>query len=378
MLFKTAYRIIIHEKEKFSGAVIGMALATFLMILQCGFYLGYLRDTTIVLDSVEADIWFVPRNQPLFDGWMSMDDLPYHQSRSHPDIESVGRLVWGYASYRLPETGGKETVEVLGMDFDSGVGLKMKLDIPDAAAMLRPDGHILIGRKDRPKLNVDEPGGDGIEINGRRAKVVGFVEDVHLFTTAGFVLTDLDNGRSFLDVPPDHATYMVARCRPGADPEEVARELQASYPEHEVMTAQAFHDRAALYWSTQTGIGPVLMLTAFLAILVGFLIVMLAFYVSTIEKIPLFACMKALGASASEVVSILGFQVLIVFVLGCALAGLALHVALTLLAGTTISVVVTPNLVLAGCGITAVCSALSSLLSIRKMISTDPGEAFRT
>jgi putative ABC transport system permease protein len=378
MLFKTAYRIIIHEKEKFSGAVIGMALATFLMILQCGFYLGYLRDTTIVLDSVQADIWFVPKNQPLFDGWMSMDDLPYHQARSHPDVESMGRLVWGYSSYRLPSNGGKETVEVLGMDFDSGIGLGMKLTTDDPASLLRTDGNILIGRKDRPKLAVDEPGGDGIEIRNRRAKVVGFVEEVHLFTTAGFVLTDLDNGRAFLDVAPDHATYIVAKCRPGANPEKVARELQESFPEHEVMTTRAFHDRAALYWSTQTGIGPVLMLTAFLAILVGFLIVMLAFYVSTIEKIPLFACMKALGASGSEVVSILGFQVLIVFTIGCALAGLALHVSLTLLAKTTISVVVTPNLALAGVGATALCSALSSLLSIRKMISTDPGEAFRT
>ena len=51
MLFKTAFRIIIYEKEKFSGAVAGVALATFLMILQCGFYLGYQRDITVVLDS---------------------------------------------------------------------------------------------------------------------------------------------------------------------------------------------------------------------------------------------------------------------------------------------------------------------------------------
>ena len=60
------------------------------------------------------------------------------------------------------------------------------------------------------------------------------------------------------------------------------------------------------------------MLSAVLAILVGFMIVMLAFYISTIEKFPIFACMKALGASGMEVVWILVFQVVIVFVLGCA------------------------------------------------------------
>ena len=120
------------------------------------------------------------------------------------------------------------------------------------------------------------------------------------------------------------------------------------------------------------------MLSAVLATLVGFMIVMLAFYISTIDKLPIFACMKALGASGLEVVSILVFQVVIVFVIGCGLAGLGLHVALTFLAKTTISTVITPKLVVAGVGTTALCSALSALLSIRKVISTDPGEAFRT
>src|SRR4051795_13197668 len=124
MLFKTAFRIIVHEKEKFSGATVGVALAVFLMILQWGFYLGYRRDITVVLDSVAADLWIVPKNQPLFDGWMTMDDLPYYTAQAHPDIQQVARLVWGYAPCRVPATGGLDTVELLGMEFDTGLGLR--------------------------------------------------------------------------------------------------------------------------------------------------------------------------------------------------------------------------------------------------------------
>ena len=102
MLFKTSLRIIVNEKEKFSGAVAGVALATFLMILQCGFYLGYDRDITVVLDSIDADLWVIPKNQPLFDGWDAMDDLPYYRMREHPEVAKVARLVWGYAPFRLP------------------------------------------------------------------------------------------------------------------------------------------------------------------------------------------------------------------------------------------------------------------------------------
>jgi putative ABC transport system permease protein len=378
MLFKTSLRIIVHEKEKFAGAVAGVTIATFLMILQCGFYLGYDRDITVVLDSVDADLWVIPKNQPLFDGWDAMDDLPYYEMKENAAIARVARLVWGYAPFRLPAAGGRDTVEVLGVELESGIGLKVDVGLDDPAAQLAPDGHIVVARKDCEKLGVTALGVDGIEIRGRKATVVGLAEDVHLFTTAGFVMTDLDNGRAFLRVPEEHASYIVAKCAPEADVDQVVHDLQRAFPEHDVMSTPTFHEKANRYWSTRTGIGPVLMLSAGLAILVGFMIVMLAFYISTVDKLPVFACMKALGASGLEVVSILVFQVIIVFVLGCALAGAGIQVATSLLARTTISVVITRELILAGLGTTALCSALSSLLSIRQVINTDPGEAFRT
>src|SRR3954469_15787652 len=166
MLFKTFFRIIIHEKEKFAGAVVGVALATFLMILQCGFYLGYDRDITVVLDSIVADLWIVPKNQPLFDGWVAMDDLPYYRATEHPDIQTVARLAWGYAPYRIPDTGGKDTVEVLGVEFDSGIQLRIAMGDNDPRSLLQPDGHVMVARKDCAKLGITTLGEDGIEILG--------------------------------------------------------------------------------------------------------------------------------------------------------------------------------------------------------------------
>jgi putative ABC transport system permease protein len=144
-----------------------------------------------------------------------------------------------------------------------------------------------------------------------------------------------------------------------------------------VLSTAQFHDRAATYWTERTSIGPLLALCSVLSVVVGFLIVMLAFYVSTIEKIPVFACMKALGASNGEVVTILVAQAVIVLSIGCLLGGIGLYGASLVLAHTSISVQITPELVAAGLGVTILCSGTSSLLSIRKLISADPGEAFR-
>lgn len=378
MLLKTALRIIAHEREKFAGAVAGVAIAVFLIILQWGFYQGYNRDITIVLDSIDADIWIVPKNQPTFDGWVGVDDLPYWELLEHPAVEKASRLAWGWAACRLPKTGGIDSVEVLGVEFESGIDLRFDLPQQNLANLLRPDGHVLVSAKDREKLGIDAVGVQGMEIFGRMATPVGFVPDVHLFTTAGFVLTDLDNARSFLRLPNSHANYLVCKCRSGVDVPRVVAQLQASLGEHDVLTAEQFHDRASTYWGTRTSIGPVLLMSSVLAVSVGFLIVLLAFYISTIEKIPIFACMKALGASAGEIVLLLIFQSLIVFILGCGVAALGLYLAVTILATTTISVVITPPGVTAGVVATGVVSLTSSLLSVRRVISTDPGEAFRT
>ena len=149
-------------------------------------------------------------------------------------------------------------------------------------------------------------------------------------------------------------------------------------PECDVLTFKQFHDKAAAYWSSRTGIGPVLLMSSVLAVSVGFLIVMLAFYISTIEKLPIFACLKALGASNRDVILIVVFQSVIVFVLGCLSAGSGLWVTIAALSKTTISVVITRNVVLSSLATTALVSAASSLLSVRRIMTIEPGEAFRS
>jgi len=378
MLLRTALRIMIHEKEKFLGAVVGVTLALFLVLLQSGFYLGYKRDITVILDSIDADLWIVPKGQVTFDGWDHIDDLPYWKLEAHPDIARCSRLICGYAAWRIPGSGGKDMVQVVGLDFESPPAIRFAIDHPDPGSLLRPEGHVLIARKDRGKLGIDAPGDEGAEIFGRRVKVVGFVDDVHLFNTAGFVLTDLDNARAFLRLPSTQVTYIACKCRPGADVERVRAGLERDLPEYDVLLKQSFRELAADYWETNTGIGLVLLLSAVLAVLVGFLIVMSTFYISTVEKIPVFAGLRALGASTREIVTVLVYQVVGVMLAGCVVAGAGLYVTVWALSDSTVSVVITPPLIAMGVGVTFVCSALGALLSIRKLATTDPAEAFRS
>jgi len=236
----------------------------------------------------------------------------------------------------------------------------------------------MIGTKDREKLGVAARPDGPFEISGRKAFVVGYVDDVRLFTTAGFVLTDVDNARAFLGLPLSHVNYIVCKCRPDANVPDVVRQLQAVIPEHDVLTTQHFHDLCSDYWETISGIGPLILMSSILGVTVGFLIVIMTFYISTLEKIPVYGCLKALGGTVSEIAAILGVQVLIVFLLGSAIAGALLGATMVALRNSMISVWITPNLIAAGLGTMLACSALGALLSIRRVFVVDPGEAFRT
>ncbi len=384
MLLKMAISTVWHEKEKLSGAVVGVALGVFLVVFQWGLYFAYKRDTTVVLDAFDADLWIVPKNQTMFDGFTSMDDLACRRAKEVAGIEDAARVVWGDADWRLPNSGGKDYIQVLGLDLESSIAARFHCThhadqegetsnsplLPlSFSALLRGDGHVLIGALDRKKLGVTENPRGPFEIAGRRAFVEGYVDDVRLFTTAGFVLTDIDNARAFLRLPGSHVNFIVCKCRPGAAVPAVAAQLQALVPEHDVLTARQFHDLCCDYWEKVSGIGPLIFVSSVLGIAVGFLIVITTFYISTLEKVPVYGCLKALGGSAGEIAALVAVQVFVVFLLGSAIAGAALWATLAAVRGSMISLLVTPELVAAGLG---------TMLALRRFRRADlPPQSFR-
>jgi putative ABC transport system permease protein len=380
MIVKTAVRTVWHDRGRLSGAIFGVALGVFLTIFQWALYSGFKRDITVVLDAFDADVWIVPTNQTVFDGYAQIDDLSYWRAKNVAGVQDSARIVWGNATWRLPSTGSKDYLQILGIDLDSSLDTHFQFQgiSQDLATVIRPDGHVLIGTRSRGKLEYDSYPEGPFEIQGVRAEVVGFVDEVRLFTTAGFALTDIRNAQRYLQLPPSHVTYIVCKCYPEANVAEVVQRLQAAIPDHDVLTTQQFRKICSDYWATSSGIGPVILVSAALGVLVGFIIVGLTFYISTMENLRLYACLKALGATMSEIVVLLSVQAVLVYIVGSGLAGLLLWTTTFYVRDAVFSILVTPNLVLLALGAMLLCSATGVLLSARMLFRVEPGEAFRT
>jgi putative ABC transport system permease protein len=239
-------------------------------------------------------------------------------------------------------------------------------------------GNVLVDEKHLDRIGANHLNEKGVEIRGLTANVVGVMRGKKLFSTACLVATDLDNARRFLGLKANQITFVAIKCRPGADVRAVQSRLQQRLPEYHVWTAAGFHDLTQNYWVKLTGIGPVLWLSAGLAALVGFLTVFLTFSHLTEEKFPVYAAMKAMGASTAELSGMVLLQIGIVFGIGCVLAVAGVMVALFALSHTTISVVLTPGIALAGVGFMAVCSLVAGLRALHKLALLEPAEAFKT
>lgn len=378
MLARTAVTILAREKGKYLGIVIGVAMAVLLVLLQFGFFLGFQRDITIVPDSFDADLWVSQQPVLAFDYLTVFDDLPRTVVLGDAEVQAAAGIIAEWVRFRRLLDGATESAQVVGIPFTDGVGVDLGTDAAlDLASVLSVPGNVLVDEKHLDRVGQSFSGEAGIEIRGMHMNVAGVMRGKKLFSTACLLVTDVDNARRFLSFPANRISYLAVKCKIGADVRAVQARLQARLPALKVWTAREFHDLTQDYWVRLTGIGPVLLLSAALAALVGFLTVFLSFSHLTAEKLPVYAAMKAMGASTAELSGMALLQIGVVFGLGCVLALGGLVAALLVLAHTTISVVLTPGIVALGVGFMALCSVAAGMRSLIKLANLEPGEAFR-
>ena len=378
MLARTGFRILLHEKNKYAGAVVGVAMALFLVLLQFGFYLGFRRDITVVADSFDADLWVTQNELLAFDYVAHFDDLVCSQVLSDADVMAAMPIIAEWSRMRSRSGGAPDDAQIIGLDFSSGVSVELGTDtVLDLKSLLALPGNVLVDEKHLNRIGLTHLGETGVEIRGLNANVVGVMRGKKLFSTACLVATDLDNARRFLGLKPNQITFIAVKCRAGADAFAVRSRLQSRLVENHVWTTQEFHDLTPKYWVKLTGIGPVLLLSAGLAALVGFLTVFLTFSHLTSEKLPVYAAMKAMGASNAELGGIVIVQIGVVFGLGSLLAVAGVGLALAALSKTTISIVLTPGIALMGVGFMGACSLAAGWKSLRSLSRVEPAEAFR-
>jgi putative ABC transport system permease protein len=281
-----------------------------------------------------------------------------------------------FASWKRDD-GVRELVLVLGVEPNAEMGLRPDMTPGQSVhdALSSPNG-VIIDRLYAEKLGVHSIG-QVVEINDHRARVAGFTEGIRTFTQAPYVFTSLRNARLLADLGDKDITYVLIRLAEGQAPEAVARALSGRMPDVAVLDTQEFSHKSENYWLFTTGAGITLISSSLLALLVGVVVVAQTLYASTMDRLPEYAVIRAMGGPRSYLYKIVVKQAVISGVLGGAI-GISIVALLAYLSRNSSSPPQVPFWLASGIGtVTILMCVAASLVSLSKVTAIDPVKVFR-
>lgn len=357
-------------------AICGVVFSVVLVTVELGMLLGLVQNASVLIDRSRADIWISKVDVKTFDFATPFDRRKRYQIESIPGVARVEEFHASYTMWKLP-TGGNASVQVVGFDPAGRLGPGLDLTAGDLNGIHNQDA-VLIDESEREKLgNVQL--GEQVEIMDRRAKVVGFTRGCKSFTTTPFVFTSLRRAHAYGWITNGGRTalYFLVQVREGYEPEAVRRAIQEQVPGIEAQTRAGFSWRTRRYWLLETGVGLGFLVGAFLGLIVGGVIVSQTLFAITVEKLPEFGVLKAMGATMGELAHIVLTQGLV-----CGMAGFAVGLLISLgfreaAASIGTTVLLPWPLIAAVLLLTAVLCSGASLLSILRLRRIDPALVFR-
>ena len=369
-----AIRNLVHDRVRFVVTIVGVVFAVVLINTQLGLFLGFARTTSGIITHSGADLWLMAPGTSNVDQAVPIAERRVTQALAIPGVLRAKSYNVEFARFKKPD-GSAESTIIVGFDLTDGLGRPWELAAGDIRDLRRPDT-IMIDELYRTKLGVTHIG-QVVEINGIRARVVGFTRGVRSFTQSPYVFTSAKNAITYGGMRKDQTKFALIEVADDADVSDVRQQLQDRISDVEVLTTGAFALRTETYWMFTTGAGLALLVAAIMGGIVGVVVVSQTLYATTIDHLPEFATLRAMGAPARFIYRVIVVQAIASGFLGY-LVGLAISLVIVTVARRVDPVIVLPwQLVAAMLVVTLLMCSGAAMLSISKVTRLDPTAVFK-
>jgi putative ABC transport system permease protein len=374
-----ALKMLTGDKSKYIAIIFGVTFACFLITEQSAIFCGImLRTTSQIYDTQGADIWVMNPSVRYIEEVKPISDNDVFRVRGVPGVAWAVNLYRGQGQAQL-ENGNFQGLILLGLDDATLVGAPTHMLVGRLGDLQLPDA-ILVDEAGFRQMWPGEPlrTGKVIEMNDRRAVVVGIYRASQTFMTMPIIYTRFSQATLFVAPTRRMMPFVLAKCRPGLALKEVARRIEAQTG-LKALTKKEFTWLTMKYYLQHTGIPINFGTTVILAFLVGCAIAGQTFYLFTVENLKQFGTLKAMGMSDRKIVGMILIQALVVAAIGYGL-GVGLGTLYGIVAQREIMLLAffLPWQVLALTAAAVVLIALlSSLLSIRRVLVVEPAIVFQ-
>lgn len=369
-----AKRNLFQDKLRLAVTLTGVVFAVVLIIVELGLFFGFIETTSALIDHSQADLWVTSSHVPYLELGVPMNERKFYQVQAVPGVADADKYIVRYTRWNRLD-GGQNQIQIVGFNLDSARGGPWNVVEGSIDDLKTPDA-VMVDEVYKNKLGVSRIG-EVFEINGHRARVVGFTHGIRSFTTSPCVFTSFRNALDYAPLHDNQTTYVLVRAEPGADVEEVRQNILDNVDGVDVLTTKQFSRMTQNYWTFTTGAGIAILLAAVLGVIVGFVVVAQTIYATTMDHIKEFGTLKAMGAPNSYVQKVIlmqaGISAAIGYVVGIAVSSFIVHFGQP--AGAPILLnwwmaLVTLVLTLAMC-------MGAALISIKKVTQLDPATVFK-
>ncbi len=376
-----AWKMLTGDRSKYLAIVFGVTFACFLIAEQSAIFCGVmLRTTGHIRDTQGADIWVMNPGVRYVDDLKAISDTDVFRVRSVPGVAWAVNFYRGAGQAQLAD-GTYQGVILMGVDDATLVGAPAHMLVGKVGDLQIADA-ILVDEAGFQQMWPGEPLGAGkvIEMNQRRAVVVGVYRASQTFMTMPMIYTRFSSATLFVPPAPTGRLmpFVLAKAAPGAAPAEVARRVEAQTGLR-ALTNDEFAQLTMTYYLRHTGIPINIGTTVLLAFLVGCAIAGQTFYLFTVENLRQFGTLKAMGLSDRRLVGMILLQGLTVGAVGYGVGvGLASLYGLFGARAMPLLAFFLPWQVLALSAVAVLVIVLaSSLLSIRRVLVLEPAVVFQ-
>lgn len=379
-MFWLAFKTLFHEKVRFAITLVGITISAVLTLIQVAIYLGSMGNATAIIRHTDADLWITSKNIQTFDFALPFPEERINRVRALPEVFRAEKILlsWGYLKLA---NGGREQVQMIGYNPDSGVGAPWAM-VAGRPGDVKGGDYMIVDRSSAPRLGSLKPGSLWeLDFASREHsfKLVGLSQGIRSFTTAPIVFLSYNRLRNFLSEVGwvDQTAFIAAKLRQGADPGEAAQALRAVLKDNDVLTRDEFIRKTIRYWTIQTGLGMAFFLTAILAMIIGGAVVGQTIYASTLEHLREYGTLKAIGARNGEIYQVIFSQAGISAVAGYLLATLLVLAMRGGLERAGVPLYLSPGLFASLFFVVLAACLASAYFSVSKIRTLDPVTVFK-
>jgi len=385
-MLRLAIKILIGDKAKYIGIIIGLSFASLIISQQSGTFLGLIgRTYNFITDTSQPNIWVMDPKVQYVDDVKPMKSTQLYRVKGIEGVKWAVPMYKGLIKARLPN-GNYQICNVIGIDNATLIGgppIMLKGDLTD----LRKSDSIIIDKVGaETKLAEGSTNtndnitpmkiGDIMEINDHYAVIVGICKASRTLQSQPMIYTTYRRAIRF--APPERKmlTYILVRSKKGVDPKILCKKIHA-ITGLAAYTSKDFKNATINYFLTKTGMLINFGITVLLGFIIGTTIAGQTFYNFTLDNLKYFGTFKAMGAHNKILIKMVLLQATWV-----GLIGFSIGIGCASLIGflgrqTELSFLLPWQLFLSSLATMFFICSTAALISIRKLLKLEPAIVFQ-